>query len=70
MDAPKSPGQRAYEEDVRRRPLHHDGSPRRPWSVISDVAKWSWERDPSPRDWSQGTKVATPEDHQSIATPE
>lgn len=52
----KTPGQLAYEEDCRRCPHHHDGSPRRAWSEIGDVARWSWERNPTPRDY--GTERA------------
>lgn len=45
----KTPGQIAYEEDVRRCPLYHDGTPRRSWSSLCEVARWSWERNPTPR---------------------
>ena len=48
----KSPGQLAYEEDVRRCPTYHDSSPRRPWHEIDAVAQWSWERDPRPREFT------------------
>lgn len=47
----KSPGQLAYEEDCRRCPTYHDGAPRRGWDKIGDVARWSWERDPRPREF-------------------
>lgn len=44
-----TPGQSAYEEDVRRRP-HYDGGAKRPeWAELSDVARWSWDRDPTQR---------------------
>ncbi len=44
-------GQQAYEEDVRRHPNHHDGTPRPDWDKLLDIAKWSWNRNPTPRDW-------------------
>jgi hypothetical protein len=47
----KTAGQIAYEEDVRRKPNHHDGTSRPAWDQLSDVAQWSWERNPTPRDW-------------------
>jgi hypothetical protein len=40
--------QEAYEEDVRRHPLYHDGTPRKSWD---EVARQSWEKNPTPRDW-------------------
>lgn len=51
-----TPGQQAYEEDVRRQPNYHprvDGTvlPRVPWSELSAIAKWSWEKNPTPREW-------------------
>jgi len=45
----KSLGQLAYEEDVRRKPLYHDGTPRRSWDKIAAIARESWERNPTPR---------------------
>ncbi len=39
----------AYEEDVRRHPTYHDGSPRPPWHRLDENAQWSWERNPTPR---------------------
>lgn len=46
-----SPGQRVYEHELLAKPLYDDGTPRKPWAALSDVARWSWERNPSPR-WS------------------
>ena len=51
-----SPGQIAYEEDVRRRPHYHprvDGTvvPRLPWTQLGAMEKWSWEKNPTPRGW-------------------
>jgi hypothetical protein len=43
-----SPGQRAYEEDVRARPVYHDGTARRTWAQLSDLARWSWNKNPYP----------------------
>lgn len=45
----KTPGQIAYEEDVRRQPTYHDGSPRRPWDQLGDAVQWDWERNPTPK---------------------
>lgn len=45
----KTPGQIAYEEDVRRRPNYPDGGPRPPWSRLDELTQWSWERNPTPR---------------------
>jgi hypothetical protein len=35
-------GRRDYEADVQKRPLYHDGTPRRPWDQLSAIARWSW----------------------------
>ena len=45
----KTPGQLAYEADVARRPLYSHGQPRRTWAELCHVARWSWERNPTPR---------------------
>lgn len=45
----KSRGQMAYERDVQERPKYHDGTPRKPWPDLCNIAKWSWER-PSPEE--------------------
>lgn len=52
----KSPGQIAYEEDVRRKPKYHpryDGTvlPRVPWGELGAIERWSWEKNPTPRNW-------------------
>ena len=39
-----TPGQKAYEADVERRPLYPDGSPRKIWAHLCDISRWSWER--------------------------
>jgi hypothetical protein len=44
-----TPGQRAYERDLARQPSYHDGKPRPAWSDLWDVAKWSWDRNPTDR---------------------
>jgi hypothetical protein len=46
-----TPGQRAYEEDVRRQPTYHDGTPRPPFSALGDAVRNNWERHPTPREW-------------------
>lgn len=52
-DERKTPGQRAYEEDVRRMPTYHDGAPRATWNDLSSAFQANWERNPAPRDWSR-----------------
>lgn len=57
MVAVKTPGQVAYEEDVRRRPKHDDGTARPTWEKLGAeycastgrVIRDSWERNPTPR---------------------
>jgi hypothetical protein len=40
----KTRGQIAYEEAVKKLPLYPDGTPRKQWSELSELARWSWER--------------------------
>lgn len=40
----KTNGQIAYEADVKRKPVYHDGTPRKLWTELSTIARWSWER--------------------------
>ena len=44
-----TPGQKAYEEDVRRCPTYHDGKPRKTWARLCPLARDSWEKNPTPR---------------------
>jgi len=44
-----TPGRAAYERDLAKRPLYHDGSKRRTWLQLDAVARWSWERNPTDR---------------------
>ena len=39
----------AYNEDLKRCPLYHDGTPRKAFAALDSVAQLSWERDPRPR---------------------
>lgn len=39
----------AYELDRLARPFYPCGNPRPPWSQLSDLAKSSWEKNPTPR---------------------
>lgn len=39
-------GRQAYEEDLRKFPVYHNGEPRPSWEKLSDIAKRSWERTP------------------------
>lgn len=38
-----------YEADVKRRPHYHDGTPRRSWEELCDIAQRSWAADTLPR---------------------
>lgn len=44
-----SPGELAYESERMEWPLHHDGSPRRPFTDLCAVVRDNWERHPTPR---------------------
>lgn len=44
-----SPGQLAYEADCRATPRYHDGAVRKDWQDLCEVARWSWERNPTQR---------------------
>ena len=37
-------GRTLYDRDVARRPNYHDGTPRKQWDELSDIARWSWNR--------------------------
>ncbi|MGR3624029.1 hypothetical protein [Pseudophaeobacter sp.] len=37
-------GQQAYEEDVKRCPFYHDGTPRKAWQQLDEAQQWSWNR--------------------------
>lgn len=52
LKEPKSQGQIAYEEDVRRAPRYHDGTLRKPWKQLCNVAQWSWICNPIPRTYN------------------
>ena len=47
-----TPGEAAYREDVRRRPTYDKGVPRLTWAQLDAWGKQSWERNPTPRDWT------------------
>jgi len=36
-------GEAEYEQDLLKRPFYHDLTPRKPWDLLSKVAKQSWE---------------------------
>lgn len=40
----KTQGENAYESDVKRKPVYHDGTPRKHWVELSEIARRSWER--------------------------
>jgi hypothetical protein len=54
----KTAGQIAYETDCERKPLYHDGTARQPWDRLPDYAQWSWNRNPTPRDYSRHSPPA------------
>jgi len=47
----KTPGQLAYEEDVRRRPTYDTGTPRATWDMLPAPFHDTWHKNPTPRDW-------------------
>ncbi|WP_315792300.1 MULTISPECIES: hypothetical protein [unclassified Bradyrhizobium] len=58
----KTDGQLAYEAELLIWPNYPDGAPRKTWDRLSEIAKGSWEKNPTPR------KVnATPEREQETA---
>lgn len=54
----KTPGQIAYEQELKIWPNYDHGQPRAPWSRLPDIAKWSWERNPTPRKTQNSDKPA------------
>ncbi len=44
-----SPGQIAYEAELKVSPTYADGSPRKTWNQLDAIAKQSWEKNPTPR---------------------
>lgn len=54
----KSAGRLAYEADLVSCPIHEDGTQRPAWDGLSDVARWSWERNPEPREYVRKLGVA------------
>ena len=53
----KSSAEIAYEDDVRRAPLYHDGKLRKTWDQLSAVDQWSWAQNPTPRHYGHGRNV-------------
>lgn len=45
----KTPGQIAYEQELEVAPEYWHGAKRKTWWQLSEVARDSWERDPTPR---------------------
>jgi hypothetical protein len=63
----KTPGQLAYEEDVRREPKYDDGTPRITWAQLGALKRESWERNPTVRAKERMTfEVMTPENTAEI----
>ena len=44
---PESEGRALYEEDCRKRPTYHDGTPRKSWDQLTRIARLSWSSDHS-----------------------
>jgi hypothetical protein len=44
-------GQIAYIEDCKRRPHYDNGAPRKAWAQLGAPERWSWERNPTAREW-------------------
>lgn len=42
-------GQKAYELELTVWPYYHDKQPRKTWDQLCDIAKQSWELNPTPR---------------------
>jgi hypothetical protein len=49
----KTPGQLAYEEDVRRCQNYPSGKPRAAWDAIGSVEQQTWEQNPTARDYQK-----------------
>lgn len=49
-------GQRAYEEDMRRKPNYWHGEPRKAWHQLTDECQESWEQNPTPRTYDSTGK--------------
>lgn len=45
-------GERAYIEDCRRKPNYHTGEKRHAWAALCAVTRWSWERNPTAREYA------------------
>jgi hypothetical protein len=51
-------GQLAYEHDCDLMPVYHDGTTRKTWAQLCDVARWSWNRNPAPRSYRKAGGVS------------
>lgn len=40
-------GKEAYEADCAKAPNYRDGTPRKTWEQLSEIARWSWGRSPT-----------------------
>lgn len=47
-----TPGHAPYLEDCRRKPTYHTGKLRPLWENLDSPTRWSWEREPTLRQWS------------------
>ena len=43
-DTREAKGRAAYIADCARRPVYHDGQPRRAWESLCEIARESWRR--------------------------
>lgn len=48
-DPIKSRGQVAYEAELAAVPRYPDGGVRLTWAALPEIARWSWDRNPTPR---------------------
>lgn len=64
MTTEKSPGQLAYEADCRARPSYYDGTRRRRWDQLHEIARQSWEKGPKPAQEPPARPLHTLEAHQ------
>jgi hypothetical protein len=58
--APTLTPEAAYEADRLAHPLHHDGTARALWADLSDIARESWRRNPTPRNWAPAAPCPSP----------
>jgi hypothetical protein len=63
-------GQQAYERDVAAHPTYPDGSPRPTWENLREIAKRSWNKDPTDRTSNRKNPMTISQQMQIIALAE